>query len=146
VNGFFGPGPNAPETGDYQYNPQRVQQAKWQSPATSRFLLEAAVGVYASRWGYDERPGNQTHDLIRVQEQGTIPGTGLSNLKYRSSNWPNGRIGAHTWNFSASYVTGAHNFKAGYQGAFHRDIDQLFGIVNNTQRLSYRFLNGAPTS
>jgi hypothetical protein len=144
VNGFFGAGPNAPETGDYQYNPQRVQQVKWQSPVTSRLLLEAAAGVYASRWGYDERPGNPTRDLVRVQEQGLIPGTGLSNLKYRSSNWPNGRIGAHTWNFSASYVTGAHNFKAGYQGAFHRDIDQLFGIVNNTQRLTYRFLNGVP--
>jgi hypothetical protein len=144
VNGFFGAGPNAPETGDYQYNPQRVQQVKWQAPVTSRLLLEAAAGVYASRWGYDERPGNPTRDLVRVQEQGLIPNTGLSNLKYRSSNWPNGRIGAHTWNFSASYVTGAHNFKAGYQGAFHRDIDQLFGIVNNTQRLSYRFLNGVP--
>src|SRR5262245_32796952 len=30
VNGFFGAGPNAPETGDYQNNWQRVQQAKWQ--------------------------------------------------------------------------------------------------------------------
>ena len=144
VNGFFGAGPNAPETGDYQYNPQRVQQAKWQSPATSRLLLEAGVGIYASRWGYDERPGNPTRDLVRVQEQATIPGTGLSGLKYRSSNWPNGRIGAHTWGASASYVTGAHNAKFGYQGAFHRDIDNLFTIINNSQRLQYRFNNGVP--
>src|SRR5262245_8361242 len=144
VNGFFGPGPNAPETGDYQHSWQRVQQAKWQSPVTSRLLLEAGFGIYASRWGYEERPGNQTGDLIRVQEQGTIPGTGLSNLKYRSSNWPNGRIGAHTWNASGSYVTGAHNVKFGYQGAFHRDIDNVFTIISNSQRLQYRFLNGTP--
>jgi Carboxypeptidase regulatory-like domain len=144
VNGFFGPGPNSPETGDYQNNWQRVQQAKWQSPVTSRLLLEAGFGIYASRWGYEERPGNQTADLIRAQEQGTIPGTGLSNLKYRSSNWPNGRIGAHTWNASGSYVTGAHNVKFGYQGAFHRDIDNLFTIISNSQRLQYRFLNGTP--
>jgi len=146
TNGFFGPGPNAPETGDYSYNWQRVQQAKWQSPATNRLLLEAGVSVYASRWGYEERPGDQTADLIRVQEISTIPGTGLSNLKYRSSNYPNGRIGAHTWNATASYVTGANSFKVGYQGAFHRDIDQLFGIINNSQRLLYTFFNGVPRS
>ncbi len=146
LNGFFGAGPNAPETGDYSNNWQRVQQAKWQSPATNRLLLEAGVSVYASRWGYEERPGDMTADLVRVQEQGTIPGTGLSNLKYRSSNYPNGRMGAHTWNASASYVTGPNNFKVGYQGAFHRDIDQLFGIINNSQRLQYTFLNGAPRS
>ena len=140
VNGFFGPGPNAPETGDYSLNPQRVQQAKWQSPATSRLLLEAGFGIYASRWGYEERPGNPTTNLVRVQEQlGTLP-----NLKYRSSNWPNGRIGAHTWNASASYVTGAHNMKFGYQGAFHRDIDNLFTIISNDQRLAYRFANTIP--
>jgi Carboxypeptidase regulatory-like domain len=144
VNGFFGPGPNAPETGDYAKGWQRVQQAKWQSPVTSRLLLEAGFGIYASRWGYEERPGSTTSDLIRAQEQGTIPGTGLSNLKYRSSNWPNGRIGAHTWNASGSYVTGAHNVKFGYQGAFHRDIDNLFTIINNSQRLQYRFNNGIP--
>jgi hypothetical protein len=140
VNGFFGPGPNAPETGDYSLNPQRVQQVKWQSPATSRLLLEAGFGIYASRWGYEERPGNPTRNLVRVQEQfGSLP-----NLKYRSSNWPNGRIGAHTWNASASYVTGAHNMKFGYQGAFHRDIDNLFTIISNDQRLSYRFGNTIP--
>jgi hypothetical protein len=144
VNGFFGPGPNAPETGDYQSNPQRVQQVKWQSPATSRLLLEAGFGLYASRWGYQERPGNPTTDLVRVQEQGTIPGTGLANLKYRSSNWPNGWIGAHTWNAAASYVTGAHSLKFGYQGAFHRDQDNLFTIISNTQRLQYRLNNTIP--
>jgi hypothetical protein len=75
-----------------------------------------------------------------VQEQfGSLP-----NLKYRSSNWPNGRIGAHTWNASASYVTGAHNMKFGYQGAFHRDIDNLFTIISNDHRLTYRFGNGIP--
>ena len=85
-----------------------------------------------------------TRDLIRAQEQGTIAGTGLSGLKYRSSNWPNGRIGAHTWNAAGSYVTGAHSFKVGYQGAFHRDIDNLFTIISNSQRLQYRFNGGVP--
>ena len=41
-------------------------------------------------------------------------------------------------------MTGAHNVKFGYQGAFHRDIDNLFTIINNSQRLMYTFLNGVP--
>jgi len=153
INGFFGPGPNSPETGDYNHNWQRVQQAKWQSPVTNKLLVEAGVSVYASRWGYEERPGDPTANLVRVLEQGTIAATGpngesvnLAGLKYRSSNYPNGRIGAHTWNATATYVTGANSLKVGYQGAFHRDIYQLFGIINNTQRLQYTFLNGNPQS
>jgi hypothetical protein len=41
-------------------------------------------------------------------------------------------------------VTGAHNLKVGYQGAFHRDIDNLFTIISNSQRLQYRFNGGVP--
>ena len=98
INNFFGAGPNAPETGDYSYNRNRVEQLKWQSPATSRVLLEAAVGVTWSRWGYESAPGGPSDELIRVQEQSAIPGVGLAGLKYRSSNRPHGRSGAYTWN------------------------------------------------
>jgi hypothetical protein len=159
TNGFFGPGPNSPETGDFQDNHQRVQQVKYTAPATNRLLLEAGFGTYISQWGYTERPGNPTASLVRVQEQSaqifdrngvrvnqacegcvTVGG----NLKYRSSNWPTGYIFAHTWNASASYVTGAHSMKFGYQGAFHRDDDNLFNIITNDRRLLYRFNNGVP--
>jgi hypothetical protein len=159
TNGFFGPGPNSPETGDFQDNHQRVQQVKYSAPATNRLLLEAGFGTYISQWGYTERPGNPTGSLIRAQEQSaqifdrngnrvnqacegcvTIGG----NLKYRSSNWPTGYIFAHTWNASASYVTGAHSMKFGYQGAYHRDDDNLFNIITNDRRLLYRFNNGVP--
>ena len=101
-----------------------------QAPARGRLRhLYLAVGI-------QERPGNPTKNLVRVQEQSgadlrsqrqqgcrrhatdclTVGG----NLKYRSSNWPTGYIFAHTWNAAASYVTGAHNMKFGYQGAYHR--------------------------
>jgi len=159
TNGFFGPGPNSPETGDFQDNHQRVQQVKYTAPATNRLLLEAGFGTYISQWGYTERPGNPTKSLVRVQEQSaqifdrngnrvsqacegcvTVGG----NLKYRSSNWPTGYIFAHTWNASASYVTGAHSMKFGYQGAYHRDDDNLFNIITNDERLLYRVNNGVP--
>ena len=159
VNGFFGPGPNSPETGDYADTHQRVQQVKWSSPATNRLLLEAGFGTYISQWGYQERPGNPTKNLVRVQEQSaqifdrdgnrvaqacegclTVGG----NLKYRSSNWPTGYIFAHTWNASASYVTGAHNMKFGYQGAFHRDDDNLFPTISNDFASLYLFNRQTP--
>ena len=89
-------------------------------------------------------PGANTDDLIRVQEQAAIPGVGLAGLKYRSSNRPHGRSNAHTWNAAASYVTGAHNMKFGYQGAYMYDIDTLFNIINNKYRVSYRFNNTVP--
>ena len=127
---------------------------KYTGTATSKLLLEAGFGTYISQWGYTERPGNPTAALVRVQEQttqffdangnrvaGATPNglTVAGDLKYRSSNWPTGYIFANTWNASASYVTGAHNMKFGYQGAFHRDDDNLFDIITNDQRMTYRF-------
>ena len=159
TNGFFGPGPNSPETGDFQDNHQRVQQVKYTGTLTNRLLLEAGFGTYISQWGYTERPGNPTASLVRVQEQsaqifdrngnrvnqaceGCVTMGG--NLKYRSSNWPTGYIFAHTWSGAASYVTGAHSMKFGYQGAYHRDDDNLFNIITNDHRMLYRFNNGVP--
>jgi hypothetical protein len=153
LNGFFGAGPNSPETGDYASTHQSVRQIKYTATATSKLLLEAGYGTYISQWGYTERPGNPTTSLIRMQEQTTqffdangnrvsaaTPG-GLTvggNLKYRSSNWPTGYISANTWNAAASYVTGSHTMKFGYQGAYHKDDDNLFDIITNSQRMTYR--------
>ena len=156
VNGFFGAGPNSPETGDFQSNHQRVQQVKYTAPVTNRLLLEAGFGTYISQWGYTERPGNPTKSLVRAQEAQaqifdrngnrvpTAAGcadclTVNGNLKYRSSNWPTGYIFAHTWNAAASYVTGAHNIKVGYQGAFHRDDDNLFPTISNDSLMQLQF-------
>ena len=76
-------------------------------------------------WGNSERPGNPTHDLIRVTEQctagcavnGSIPG-----LNYRSMNWNDNHAGAVNWQASASYVTGAHSLKIGIRGPGTRAI------------------------
>ena len=153
-NGFFGAGPNSPETGDYASTHQKVQQVKYTAPATNKLLLEAGFGTYISQWGYSERPGNPTKNLVRVQEQSAqifdrngnrVPTscadclTVGGNLKYRSSNWPTGYIFAHTWNAAASYVTGAHNMKFGYQGAFHRDDDNLFPTISNDYLTQFTF-------
>lgn len=134
----------SPETAGYLDSYQRVQQASWTSPVTSRLLLEAGVGTYLSRWGPYDMPGNPTRDLIRVVEQcaGGCPANGgIPNLTYRSANWLSAWNGSHTWRASASYVTGAHNMKFGYQGAFHVDERTAF---RNSANLTYRLNNGIP--
>ena len=68
-NGFFGGGPNSPETGDYASTHQKVQQVEYTAPTTNKLLLEAGFGTYISQWGYSERPGNPTKDIVRAQEQ-----------------------------------------------------------------------------
>ena len=126
---------------------------KYTGTATSKLLLEAGYGTYISQWGYTERPGNPTTESDsrpgadgavlrsngnRVRDAAPDGITVAGDLKYRSSNWPTGYICANTWNASASYVTGSHTMKFGYQGAYHHDDDNLFDIINE-QPAQYTF-------
>ncbi|MEP7310290.1 MAG: hypothetical protein ABJA98_32705 [Acidobacteriota bacterium] len=113
-----------------------VQQITWTSPASTRVLLEAGFGTYLSHYGGPMRVDNP-RDLVRVTEQaGTIPG-----LIYRSQDGANSHTGNHNWRASISYVTGQHNLKVGYQGAF---VSWWTTPFTNTQRLAYRLNNGVP--
>src|SRR5262249_37408679 len=135
----------SPEAGAYGHRFQRVQQLTWTSPLTSRLSLEAGVGTYLSRWGNNRRPDSVTQDLVRVFEacstaagcasNGNIPVIYRSELP--SDNW----LGAHTWRASASYITGTHSVKLGYQGAFHADDPENFP---NSTSTNYQFQNGVP--
>jgi Carboxypeptidase regulatory-like domain len=137
---------SAPETASYTgpRTTQRVQQLTWQSPATSRLLLEAGVGTFLNRWGGQEIPGNPTRDIVRIVEQctaGCANNGNIANLTYRSQNWADHWMGTHTWRASASYVTGAQNIKVGYQGGLLVDDQRS---VTNTENLQFRFNNGVP--
>jgi hypothetical protein len=133
---------NAPETGGYNHGFQRVQQVRWTSTATNRLLLEAGMGTYLSNWNTRERPGNDRR-FIQVTEQCTVScagNGGIANLNYRGQGpWSADWIGAHTWNSAASYITGTHSMKFGYQGAYHVDDRAPGGAV-----LGYRVNNGIP--
>jgi hypothetical protein len=110
---------------------QRVYQGTWSSPATSRLLLEAGISSYNSRWGWFDPPGAVTN-LIPVTRITPTFRTyrGLDNF---FNNWQS----ANTWRASASYVTGAHSMKFGYQGAYHIEEITDFG---GDQRLTYTFI------
>ena len=135
---------SAPETGGYNHGWQRVQQVKYTGTLTNRLLLEAGMGTYLSNWNTRERPDNDRR-FIQITEQcpastGCADNGGISGLTYHGMNtWSADWIGAHTWNAAASYVTGSHSMKFGYQGAFHVDDRAPSG---NT--LSFRVANGLP--
>ena len=137
-------------TTNYFDFPYYLTQALWSAPMTSKLLLEAGYSrlSYYHAGGPGQLPPDGIHD-ISVQEQSTSinPATGQpyvprADYTYRalagySDNYGN----PNTWRASASYVTGAHNMKVGYQGSF-LVADSRF--VRNPSLLSYRFMNGVP--
>ena len=134
----------APEASAYRDYGNRVAQAKWTSTVTSRLLLEAAYGTYKSKWGGAPIPGYDTENLIRVVEQcgqGCANNGGISNLTYRSVNWAENVNWNTQWGATASFVTGSHNIKGGYQGAMLYDNRLNY---TNSQFLQYRTNNGIP--
>jgi hypothetical protein len=134
----------APEAAAYRDFGNRVVQGKWTSPLTNRLLLEASYGTYKSKYGGEPIPGLDTVDLVRVVEQcagGCANNGGIANLTYRSVNWSANVNWNTQWGATASFVTGSHSLKAGYQGAWLYD-DRL--NYSNSQFLQYRTNNGIP--
>ena len=141
----------ATEASVKQYNhPARFQQATWNSPLTSRVLLEASYGQWMLTWR--GTAGGQPRDdanpvLVNAVEQaGSIPG-----LSYRMvNNWQQNLTNTRTWRASMSYVTGAHNMKFGYFGGYQSPYADSYVLpcpaCPGGDRLitSYRFNNGVP--
>jgi Carboxypeptidase regulatory-like domain len=113
---------------------QRRQVLDWTSPATNRLLLEAGV---ANHFGRSVRlPALDTSPkMITVNEQST-------GLRYRSAdNFRNGPNHAIHMRFGASYITGAHAYKAGFT---HSHGYEARETSDGNQSLTYRFNNGVP--
>jgi hypothetical protein len=89
---------------------------------TSRLLLEAGFGTTYYEWGGKEVDPNPTRDLVQALNltQTIAPGV-VSAMRYRSQFWLNNRTRGSNWNATASYVTGSHSMKFGYQGNYWRD-------------------------
>ena len=103
-----------------------------------------ASGSYSSRWGGKQIPGLGATDLIRIVEQcatGCAGNGNIPNLTYRSGNWSSNINWNTQWNAGASFVTGSHSIKVGYQGALLFDDRKNF---TNSEFLQYRFNNGMP--
>ena len=144
----------APEAANDRRFPRlRQEHVEFTSPVTDRFLLEF-VGMHLfERWGnmdlrstdnggsLDAANAAAIQNMISVTEQS-------SGLIYRSyAATPSGGLNNtvvpnYTYRVAASYVTGTHTFKTGWNDTFG------YLQANNYayQPISYTFLNGTPTS
>jgi hypothetical protein len=114
--GFFGA--LAPESGNVWDDREKITQATWSSPVSNKLLLEAGFSQFASRFG-GQIPGGALTNFIPVQEQSTLAGVPVGNFTYRG--WASAASNEqfhNVWRASATYVTGAHSLKIGYQAAF----------------------------
>jgi hypothetical protein len=136
--GFFGA--LAPESGNVWDDREKITQATWSSPASSKLLLEAGFSQFASRFG-GMIPGGALTNFIPVQEQSTLGGVPVGNFTYRGwSSAASNEQFHNVWRAAATYVTGAHSLKIGYQAAFQ--IQKNF--QNEGQGLSYVFNTQVP--
>jgi hypothetical protein len=123
--------------------PYYVTQATWTAPITNRILFEAGFTRFAywTNNGPGQTPPDGTMSLIQVTEQSAID-SHPANFAYRAVNsyfynWAN----PDNWRASVAYVTGSHNFKAGYQGSYAISDTQT---ITNDSLLAYRFQNHIP--
>jgi hypothetical protein len=104
--------------------------------------VEAGFSQFASRFG-GSIPGGALTNFIPVQEQVSNPltGTPVGNFTYRGWSSAGSNEQAHNvWRAAASYVTGSHSLKVGYQAAFQ--VQKNFQNVGS--QLSYVFNNRNP--
>jgi hypothetical protein len=134
--------------------PYYLTQATWTSPMTSKLLFEAGYSrlSYYHAGGPGALPPDGIFDgMIGVTEQSTAinPATGQrwaprANYNYRAlqsyfDNYGN----PNHWRASASYVTGSHSIKVGYQGSF---LLAKAKTVTPDHLRAYRFNLGAPNA
>ena len=131
--------------------PFYLNQPFWTMAVSSKLLLEAGYTAFRYNPIFGHPPPDGITDLIAVNEQSNAinPATGQRyapqpNYLYRaveSWGWAVGKTDG--WQATASYVTGAHNMKVGYQG---NRLDQLDQTISNGPQLSYRFNQGVPNA
>ena len=130
----------APEAGnDRNFPVERTVQADWTSPVSSKLLLEASAVHKFDRWGANHLHIRDVIDprMISVTEQGgAIPG-----LTYRAAaQFSDNFNRTDHWRFAASYITGSHAIKVGYNDA--NGINRSTAYV--VQPVAYQFRDGIP--
>lgn len=140
----IGPGGavSSPEAGLIWDDRQKIIQASYSSPLSSRVLIEGGYSSFYSNWG-DVRAKGALTNFIPVTEQSTLGGVPLSNYTYRG--WAaSGSVDQQhaVWRGSVSYVTGAHNLKVGYQGAFLDSGNTTYVGEQISYRVQTQLVNG----
>jgi len=133
----------APEASHVWDNREKIMQASYTAPMTNRLLLEAGYSQYLSRWGGMTPDGAlDAAPFIPVVEQNVSAGVPVANFLYHGFAGLGNNYQSHNvWKASATYVTGSHSMKVGYQAAY--EVTDLFGNYP-LHGLQYRFASGVP--
>jgi len=132
-NFIFATSPEA--DGHGEFSPQRVVQAHWTSPATNKLLLDAGYGTTYYQWGGRELDPNPTENLVQMLNLTQVITPDVTTaVRYRSQGWLDNKTSGSNWFLTASYITGSHSMKFGYQGTYWRDDREMH---TNTQNLGY---------
>jgi hypothetical protein len=139
----YGFGTWSPESTMSQDGRDHIMQFAYTAPVTNKLLLEAAFSQFLSNWNPTTPAGALDQEpFIPVQEQSLAGGVPVPNMVYHGYAGLNNNYQTHNvWRASATYVTGAHSMKAGYQAAY--EVTDIFGDFAS-HGLQYRFLGGVP--
>jgi Carboxypeptidase regulatory-like domain len=152
-NGVFNSLQAAPEAArDRRFPRLRQEHVEFTSPVTSKLLFEF-VGMHLfERWGnmdlrstdnggsLDDAQAAAIQNMISVADQGS----GLMYRSYASTGFGglnNTVVPNYTYRVAASYVTGTHTFKTGWNDTWGYQETYNYAY----QPISYTFNNGTPT-
>ena len=148
-----------------QIRPNRLQQIKWTNPFTSKLLFEAGLNVSAAHYNTTEhRKYVNPRTIPRISESGTSTANGAmaaggdavaprvnqfaGGATALTSGSVNGgffelrKMDNYRTTASASYITGSHNAKIGWDGAYY--LQDQTGAVNDL-RMTYTYTQPATT-
>jgi hypothetical protein len=131
--------------------PFYVNQGTWTMPVNNQLLFDAGYNGfrYQPIFGHPAPDGDTSLTSVTEQSNAINPVTGLqyapvANYRYRGvESWGPATGKTDDVMGSASYVTGAHSAKVGYQ---FRRLDLLDKDVANQTQLGYRFNQGVPNA
>ena len=135
---------------DRRFPLQRFVSADWTSPVTNRLLIEASGIHRVERWGnmHLQTGKGDNIDSLTPGMTGIVDNPSLAtgaSLNYRASS----ATFNNSWNwnlhyrFAASYITGSHNFKVGFNNAYLHHENTTY--TNPATEYYFNFANGNPS-
>jgi hypothetical protein len=145
--------------------PFHLTQASWTMPLNNRLLFDANMTIFRYNPAFGFPPPDGITNMIPVTEQSaalactnanpalrhpgctaenaaTLRWAPNANYTYRGlEQWGYAEGATNSYNAGASYVTGSHSMRVGYQQYWLRQLDQTIAADN---LLAYRFNQGVP--
>src|SRR5688572_29441867 len=145
--------------------PFHLTQGSWTMPVNNKLLLDANLTFFRYNPAFGFPPPDGITNLIPVTEQstalactnanpalrhpgctaenaGTLRWAPAANYVYRGlEQWGYAEGATNSYNAGASYVTGSHSLRVGYQQYWLRQLHETIAADN---QLAYRFNNGVP--